>query len=418
MKLRFDTLFARLALMSIGLVLVVHAIGLVLLDRERLRLEVEQTRRVIALSTQAQASGSALGLAVSAMLGTSFVEANDAVSFGCPKPCTDTFGPFEQHLRSVMPPGTHVVADSHTRTLWARYAGAKYWITLPSTMPSVKRFIGASSLTMVVGVVLAIFGAWRIQRPLRRLAQAARDFRLGNRPTAVPVGGPREVKDVIANFNEMVSELAQGEQERAVMLAGLAHDLRAPITRMQVRADLLPDAATRRGFLRDAEALSRIVTQFLDFAGEGGEPSPVAGVDAHCWQHYGGELDDTLVSVDLRAGEGFRLPLVMLDRILSNLIENAMTYGEPPVAIVTQAVPQGYRLTVYDHGPGIPEAELERALRPFVRLDAARGGDAHCGLGLAIVKRLVRQQRGTFVASNAADGGFMVTMTFPAEPAA
>ncbi|MEK6423708.1 MAG: ATP-binding protein, partial [Burkholderia gladioli] len=190
-----------------------------------------------------------------------------------------------------------------------------------------------------------------------------------------------------------------------------------PITRMQVRADLLPDAATRMGFLRDAEALSRIVTQFLDFAGEGGEPSAAAGVDAHCWQHYGGELDDTLVSVDLRAGEGFRLPLVVLDRILSNLIENAMTYGEPPVAIVTQAVPQGYRLTVRDHGPGIPEAELERALRPFVRLDAARGGDAHCGLGLAIVKRLVRQQRGTFVASNAADGGFMVTMTFPADPA-
>ncbi|MBU9189314.1 ATP-binding protein [Burkholderia gladioli] len=413
MKRTFDTLFARLALMAIGLVLVVHAIGLVLLDRERLRLEVEQTRRVIALSTQAQASGSALGLAVSAMLGTSFVDTRDAVAFGCPKPCTDTYGPFERHLREAMPPGTHVVADGHTRTLWARYPGAKYWITLPSTMPSVTRFIGASSLTMLVGIGLAIFGAWRIQRPLRRLAQAARDFRPGNRQPAVPIGGPREVKEVIANFNEMVSELSQGEQERAVMLAGLAHDLRAPITRMQVRADLLPDAATRAGFLRDSEALSRIVTQFLDFAREGSEPSPAASVDLHCRQHYGGELDDGLVSIDLRAGEGFQLPLVDLDRILTNLIENAMTYGEPPVEISTEAAAQGYRLIVRDHGSGIPEAELERALRPFVRLDAARGGDAHCGLGLAIVKRLVRQHRGSFVASNADDGGFVVTMTFP-----
>ncbi len=229
----------------------------------------------------------------------------------------------------------------------------------------------------------------------------------------MPIGGPREVKEVIANFNEMVSELSQGEQERAVMLAGLAHDLRAPITRMQVRADLLPDAATRAGFLRDSEALSRIVTQFLDFAREGSEPSPAASVDLHCRQHYGGELDDGLVSIDLRAGEGFQLPLVDLDRILTNLIENAMTYGEPPVEISTEAAAQGYRLIVRDHGPGIPEAELERALRPFVRLDAARGGDAHCGLGLAIVKRLVRQHRGSFVASNADDGGLVVTMTFP-----
>lgn len=316
-------------------------------------------------------------------------------------------------LREAMPPGTHVVGDGRSRTIWARYPGARYWVTLPSTMPSVTRFIGASSLTMLIGIGLAIFGAWRIQRPLRRLAQAVRDFRLGNRQAAVPVGGPREVKDVIANFNEMVSELAQGEQERAMMLAGLAHDLRAPITRMQVRADLLPDQATRDGFLRDAEALSRIVTQFLDFAGEGAAPSPTASVDAHCRQHYGGELDDALVTTDLRAGEGFRLPLVDLDRILSNLIENAMTYGEPPVEISTAALAQGYRLVVRDHGPGIPEAELERAQRPFVRLDAARGGDAHCGLGLAIVKRLVHQRRGSFVASNADDGGFVVTMTFP-----
>lgn len=407
-------MFARLALLAIGLVMVVHASSIMLLDQERLRLEVEQTRRVIALSMQAQASGSALGLAVSAMLGTSFVKEHDAIAYGCPAPCVDTDGPFERELRGEMPAGTQVVANERNRTLWARYPNAHDWITLPATMPSVSRFVGESSLTVVIGIALAVFGAWRIQRPLRRLAYAARDFRLGNRPTAVPVGGPREVKAVIANFNEMVSELAQSEQERSVMLAGLAHDLRAPITRMQVRADLLPDEATRAGFLRDAESLSRIVTQFLDFARDTTNVSPAASVDAHCRQHYGGDLDyDALVTVELRAGEGFRLPLVDLDRILTNLIENAMTYGEPPLEISTTATAEAYCLSVRDHGPGIPEAELERALRPFVRLDVARGGDAHCGLGLAIVKRLVRQHGGRFEASNAADGGFVVTMTFP-----
>ncbi len=197
------------------------------------------------------------------------------------------------------------------------------------------------------------------------------------------------------------------------MLAGLAHDLRAPITRMQVRADLLPDEGSRVGFLRDAESLSRIVTQCLDFARDTADASPLANVDAHCRRHYGDALgDDAPVTLDLRAGEGFNLPLVDLDRILSNLIGNALTYGEAPVEVTTPVHHGEYTLTVRDHGAGIPAAQLERALQPFVRLDAARGGDAHCGLGLAIVRRLARYNGGVFAAANAPDGGFVVTMTF------
>jgi two-component system osmolarity sensor histidine kinase EnvZ len=184
---------------------------------------------------------------------------------------------------------------------------------------------------------------------------------------------------------------------------------------MQVRADLLPDEANRSGFLRDAESLSRIVTQFLDFARESADRSPPTSVNAHCRRHYGDSLDDdALVRLDLQAGDGFGLPLVDLDRILTNLIENALTYGEPPVEISTSRHNGHYTLTVRDHGGGIPGGQLERALQPFVRLDEARSGDAHCGLGLAIVRRLVRYNGGVFHADNAADGGFVVSMTFPA----
>ena len=105
-----------------------------------------------------------------------------------------------------------------------------------------------------------------------------------------------------------------------------------------------------------------------------------------------------------------------LDRILSNLIENAMNYGEPPVEISTSAHNGIYTLSVRDHGVGIPGEQLERALQPFTRLDPARGGDAHCGLGLAIVRRLTRYNGGHFECDNAPDGGFRVTLTFGREP--
>ena len=242
-------------------------------------------------------------------------------------------------------------------------------------------------MILAFAVIVALFAAWYLQRPLHRLTLAAREFRIGHR-TPVDQGARREVRELIVDFNQMVHELAQADRERAVMLAGVAHDLGAPITRMQVRADLLPDEANRRGFLRDVESLSRIVTQFLDFARETANASPNTSVDAHCRRHYGDSLaDDALVRVDLQAGDGFGLPLVDLDRILTNLIENALTYGDPPVEISTSRHNGHYTLQVRDHGSGIPGGQLDRALQPFVRLDEARSGDAHCGLGLAIVQK-------------------------------
>jgi two-component system osmolarity sensor histidine kinase EnvZ len=160
--------------------------------------------------------------------------------------------------------------------------------------------------------------------------------------------------------------------------------------------------------------MSRIVTQFLDFARESVTHSDVVGVDEHCQRDFGAQTDeDALIRLDLRAGEGFRLPAVDLDRILSNLIENALTYGEPPVEVSSALVDGRYVLQVRDHGAGVPEEDLHRVQRPFVRLDAARSGEAHCGLGLAIVRRLVRHHGGAMEVSNAAQGGLVVTMSFP-----
>ncbi|MFM0751653.1 ATP-binding protein [Paraburkholderia strydomiana] len=415
MKNPFNTLFGQLALMTVGLIVIVHLTSLVLVDRDRGQIDTGHAQRALLLAVQSQRDGAVTASQVSAALGVSVINADNAIPYGCPAPCQDTTGPFQNALRAKLPPGSAVVADPESGNVWVRYAGNAGWLKLESSMLPARRFISASAMMLVFAVILALIGAWHLQRPLHRLAIAAREFRLGHRAPVVPASGPREVKGLIDDFNQMVHALAQAEQERAVMLAGVAHDLRAPITRMQVRADLLPDEANRSGFLRDAESLSRIVTQFLDFARESADRSPPTSVDAHCRRHYGDSLeDDALVRLDLQAGDGFGLPLVDLDRILTNLIENALTYGEPPVEISTSRHNGHYTLTVRDHGGGIPGGQLERALQPFVRLDEARSGDAHCGLGLAIVRRLVRYNGGVFHADNAVDGGFVVSMTFPA----
>ncbi|XUW89948.1 ATP-binding protein [Burkholderia sp. M6-3] len=415
MKNPFNTLFGQLALMTVGLIVIVHLTSLVLVDRDRGQIDTGHAQRALLLAVQSQRDGAVTASQVSAALGVSVINADDAIPYGCPAPCQDTTGPFQNALRAKLPPGSTVVADPESGNVWVRYAGNAGWLKLESSMLPARRFISASAMMLMFAVILALIGAWHLQRPLHRLAIAAREFRLGHRAPVVPASGPREVKGLIDDFNRMVHELARAEQERAVMLAGVAHDLRAPITRMQVRADLLPDEANRSGFLRDAESLSRIVTQFLDFARESADRSPPTSVNAHCRRHYGDSLDDdALVRLDLQAGDGFGLPLVDLDRILTNLIENALTYGEPPVEISTSRHNGHYTLTVRDHGGGIPGGQLERALQPFVRLDEARSGDAHCGLGLAIVRRLVRYNGGVFHADNAADGGFVVSMIFTA----
>ncbi|PAJ86076.1 ATP-binding protein [Burkholderia ubonensis] len=414
MKISIDTLFGRLAVLTIGLIVAVHVTSLMQIEREHFTYQARQTALIVALSAQTNAVKTDAGRAVASAFGLTFVPAKNAEVDSCTSPCTDTYGPVVADLRRILPKGSNVAVSMRSRTLWVRYPNATEWATFPGALPPISRFIEASSIMVVFAILLAIAGAWQIQRPLRRLALAARDFRIGCGPTVVKESGPQEIRELIGHFNDMVKNLAHAEQDRAIMLAGLAHDLRAPITRIQVRADLMHAEPMKSGFLGDAESLSRIVDQFLDYLPDRPDRSPLNSVDAYCCQHYGECFgDETPIKLDLQAGPEFKLPLTDLDRILSNLIENALSYGDPPIEISTRRTKGNYSLMVRDHGPGIPSAQVERAIEPFVRLDPARGGDAHCGLGLAIVKRLVRRHDGTFSLGNVAGGGLIATMRFP-----
>lgn len=419
MKLPLDSLFGRLALTTVALIVLVQATMVLLVDRSRASLNTLHVSRAVRAAMVVRDRDPALAADMAKAMGISFVEADHLIASGCPEPCSDTNGPLESHLRPLLPPGTHVVLDS-SRTLWVHTDGHTYALRIPHALLPLSRFLGATAITLVMAVAAAVLLTWQMHRPIRDLAEAARAYRRGGGLRQVAASGPSELRELIGDFNDMLGELAELERERTEMLASIAHDLRTPLTRIQVRTDLLDSKRDRIALLRDTESMGRIISQFLCFAGMTAGSADETGVDLHCHLNYtnvlgGGEdAAGALVTLDLQAGPAFTLPSVDIDRILSNLIENAMTYGEPPVEIATTLHHGHYVLTVRDHGKGVPGAHLDRVQRPFVRLDTARGGHAHCGLGLAIVKRLVRHNGGSLAVSNAVTGGFVVTMRFPA----
>jgi two-component system osmolarity sensor histidine kinase EnvZ len=130
-----------------------------------------------------------------------------------------------------------------------------------------------------------------------------------------------------------------------------------------------------------------------------------------------GAAETPLFALDLRAGPSFTLPRTLLDRLVTNLVDNALEHGMPPVDISTACNDRHWTISVRDHGPGIPDDRIAAAMKPFVRLDAARGGEGHCGLGLAIVARLAHDRGGRCLVRNHAQGGLEVRIELPVDPA-
>jgi two-component system osmolarity sensor histidine kinase EnvZ len=266
-------------------------------------------------------------------------------------------------------------------------------------------------------VIAALFAAWQLQQPLRALADAVARFGLGQPVSPVQERGPHELRQLTHGFNQMVQEAARTENDRAVMLGGVAHDMKTPLARLRLRAEMMGEAKVRDGVLRDVASMTHIVEQFLVFAHDDADRSEAVEVDAQCERvvrSYQIVADDTPgVLTDLKAGPGFLLPTATLDRILANLLDNAHAYGAPPVVVATARTSTGYSLSVQDNGSGIATQNLFNARRPFRRLAPARGGNGHSGLGLAIVERLVRRAGGEWEIGNHSGRGMRVLMCFP-----
>ncbi|CAG0956716.1 MAG: HAMP domain-containing protein [Rhodocyclales bacterium] len=300
----------------------------------------------------------------------------------------------------------------------------EYWVMLPRER--VERSLSQEWLGWGAAVLLlALAGAYlimfRVARPLKALAAAARDIGQGRQPPQLAETGPGEIRRVTHAFNQMSSELARLDEDRALILAGISHDLRTPLTRLRLAAEMSPDDAMREGISADIEEIDKIIRQFLDFArnteGEPPEPTDLNSVLAHIAE----PLMRRGARIELHLAE---LPALMLRplallRLAANLINNALRHGggNAPVEVQTRREGEYIILEVMDRGPGIPPEEAERLKQPFTRLETARTGAASAGLGLAIVERVARGHGGRFDLLPREGGGLVARVTLPALPA-
>ncbi|MCP9888085.1 histidine kinase [Cyanobium sp. ATX 6A2] len=310
-------------------------------------------------------------------------------------------------LRQELCPGaepcpTVLPAAGPLRGVWVEVLAPldPVWLLVP--IPPVRPWPPDPWLLLVglglgTGTALLLFFWWEVQRPLLQLQQALARVGQHQWPGLQRERGTAMVRQLTGRFNATVQRLQAAERERAVMLAGIAHDLKSPITRLRFRLSLadLP-APDLRQAEADLAAMERITGQFLLFSGGGDNEAAVAVPLEQLLAEQAAGLDAAQLELDLEPLERVVQP-VALARAVANLIDNARSHGAPPLRLQLRAAEpagEGFRIVLWDGGTGIAAEQWDQALMPFQRLDAARGGSGHCGLGLAIAARVARAHGG------------------------
>ncbi len=274
-----------------------------------------------------------------------------------------------------------------------------------------------SMAAMAIGIALAsvLVVRW-ITRPLRRLADAAdsigRD--LGDRP--LPTDGPSEVTHAAVAFNAMQARIRRLVEDRTEALAAVSHDLRTPLARLRLRAGFLEEGEARTRMEADLAEMEAMIGRTLDYIREGRDAEPARPADlAAILQTLASDATDAGHDVAYDGPPHAVLPLRRLaaKRALSNLAENAVKHGAPPVRLTIRDEGARVVVDVTDGGSGIAAEDRARALEPFAQLDAARG-TAGSGLGLAIACRFAEASGGTLeLGAASAGGGLCVRMSLP-----
>jgi two-component system osmolarity sensor histidine kinase EnvZ len=343
-----------------------------------------------------------------------------------PREPGDTYAPFDtdrfsrriaEELRSRLGPTTVVAASVNGRPgLWIDFAieTDRYWMQAdPRRLEAVTGstwfvWVGIALLATVIGSAAV---ARLINQPLRQLSFAASRIREGEYESRLDEDTmTSEIREVNKGFNRMARELAKVEEDRAVMLAGISHDLRTPLARLRLEAEMsVQDEEARRYMAADIDQLDAIIDKFMDYA----RPSEVKLVPVH----LSGVIDRAAAA--FRDTSQIRIEsrvaidtMVMADetelgRVIGNLFENARRYGRGTdtgiafVQVTYARTGPWVIVSVRDHGPGVSPEKLPQLTTPFFRGDAARTAATGAGLGLAIVEKTIIRMGGTFELSNA-----------------
>jgi signal transduction histidine kinase len=270
---------------------------------------------------------------------------------------------------------------------------------------------------LLASVLLLSYVAVRwVTRPLHLLASAADELgRDINRPP-LPESGPAEVRRAAHAFNTMQKRLVRFIDERTRLLTAMSHDLKTPLTRMRLRAELLEDGNLRDKFEADLVEMESMVTQTLEFMRGLSSREPEQAVDMMGLLESlqaDSEAMGRTVSIDGRTSMPYFGPPQLLRRCISNLIDNAVLYGKQAQIKVEDSVGE-VTIRIRDRGPGIPESEFDKVFEPFYRLEGSRSRETGgTGLGLSIARGIARALCGDVRLRNHEDGGLEATLTLP-----
>ena len=438
MKLLPQTLLARFILLISALLLVAQITSLKIFDyferdvrAQALAKEISTVVNFTKASIEAAASSKRLKL-LSELSGLGDVSIYPAYYFEPLEPIPED--PFLQlvvkKIAQQLPVGTLITVNHYDIPgIWVSFEidSDLFWLVMPRTLidrPFPWHWIGWGVVIFSLAVVGAYIATKRISMPLSRLSRAAEQIKKGSKVHPLPLDNVVEFSEVSEAFNEMSDNLSKISEERRFLLASVSHDIRTPLTRLRIASEMLPNQSheIKDSMEQDIQEINEIINQFLDFA-RGFEDEPVAPVNL-------GKFLKEIQRKHSRMGQNFKLKkknirsnipkklfidlrLSAFQRCLDNLINNAFFYSKGNVEMQATLFEESFSVSIIDDGPGIPEHQKAKLLKPFERVDEARGNIGGSGLGLTIADRIARAHSGKLELINLKKGGLEAKITIP-----
>ena len=337
-----------------------------------------------------------------------------------------------EELRASLGPDAVVARSVNGRPgLWVGFTIDKdlYWLQAEAAQGSALNqstwlvWVGIALMATLVGSVGV---ASLINQPLRQLSFAASRIREGDLDSRLDENNlTSEIREVNRGFNRMARELARVEEDRAVMLAGISHDLRTPLARLRLETEMsVQDEEAKHNMALDIDQLDAIIDKFMDYARPGETQLHPVLVSQLIDRESSVFRDPAQIHVTSRVAIDL---LVMADetelgRVFLNLFENARRYGRGTYTGMAEVTVSYVRtgswviLSVRDQGPGVAPEKLPQLTTPFFRGDAARTAATGAGLGLAIVEKAMQRMGGSLELANAPDGGLVAHLRLQAAP--
>lgn len=356
--------------------------------------------------------------------GLHIERADDKPAAGSSDPIAPAYRLFLRYLAERLPADHKDIVwktvPENTLRVRLNVGEESYWVTAaagPINLAVPRTWVWV----MLLSTFLAIVGAYAIQRrlnrPIRDLVAAAAKIADGSRAVVLSENAPREISELARGFNDMSARLQAADAERTIMLAGVSHDLRSPLSKLRLALEIAGDRIEpdiRVSVERNIAVMDAVIGQFLDFARLDTEETPVlTDLNALLAEVSERGADEAPFDLDLAPIPPLPLLRRAATRMIDNLIENARRYGLPPLRIQSGMEGTTAWFIVRDHGPGISASEFDRVRKPFARGESARSGTAGAGLGLAIADRVVALHGGNMQLASPSGGGFEVRVELP-----